>query len=218
MMAKSKKTYDRESLDLKMKFGAQFSISGLSAVGTSATMSGLREKLPDFYRFISGGAIMREKATELGMTIEEFCVFNKENLRKGYDRECDKKLADFCKQDYLVGESRLFPLWSPRAFKVRLICPENVASKRRFLDLKKKNPDVTLEEVTQMIRERNRDDAERYNKLYPGWDWGDRDFDLVVDTSIFNIEEVVERILAEHKKWLFEQETAGCLLHDVVNY
>lgn len=60
----------------------------------------------------------------------------------------------------------------------------------------------TPEEIYQKITERLISEKKRYQELY-GIDHTDQsNFDLVIDTNQNNLQEVVQKIVAEYKKWL----------------
>lgn len=114
----------------------QISITGVTAVGTSSAVSALQKLLPrNLYRFISAGGVMREKASVLQMTIEEFINHCANNPQLEIDRELDTLVNCFGLLDYGVLESRLGHITWPLSFKVRLICPTYIRATRRAQQL-----------------------------------------------------------------------------------
>lgn len=108
----------------------QLSITSLSGVGSSTLLDGLKkhfEKLP--YRYVSGGAITRAQAAELGMNIERFVEYKVDHPE--YDLKCDEMIAHFAKHDYMIGESRLAHYDMPAAYHVLGTCELSERAKRR---------------------------------------------------------------------------------------
>lgn len=192
--------FDRFFVSRLPVFSNQFSITSQTAAGKTTCLKGLREKLEGTapYRWVSGGALMRAKAESLGMTIEEFATFNREHPEEGYDRWLDQTIAVLGQHNWVVCESRLSHVFMPSAFKVLLKCEPMERARRRA-----KDNDGDVDKALQKILGRDRDDNERYERLYPGCLWPDSDFDLVIDTTHRSDPcQSVNEILESHRSWL----------------
>lgn len=182
-------------------FRNQISITSKTAVGKTTLLRELKKKLDNLpYRWVSGGALMRARAASLGMTIEEFAVHNHLHPEEGHDRWCDDTIAHFAEHDWVICEGRLPHFFMPRAFKVLLVCNPHTRAARRQGD----NSEKPLWQVLRDIEERDRNDAKRYEKLYPECLWPEENFDLVIETDKLSIDGEVELLLGEHRKWAGE--------------
>lgn len=206
------KKFDKKTLSTEIYFSNQISITSLTGCGSSTTLNMLKERLKNFpYRFVSGGFIMRSIASSFrseefpnGMTIEQFAKYNREHPEDQFDLKCDQMLSQFAEQNWSIIEGRLPHIMAPHSFRVLLNCDATIRAERRRAQ---KYPEMSVEEVLQLIEKRDNDDNARYEKLYPGCLWPDSDYDLVIDTGKFSPDQVVEKIIDEHTKWANENTT-----------
>lgn len=200
--------FTRRSFRLvKERFAHQISITSLTAAGRSTLLQRLKRTFAGTpYRFVSGGEMMRRRAQELDMTIEEFARFNREHPEDGHDRWCDDEIARMAKLNWLIGEGRLTHIFMPRAFHVLLTCPVQERARRRHAQLRaqlgRKCP--RYEKVVVDILRRDDDDAARYEEMYPGCMWKPEDFDAVIDTKAHDEAEVENIVHHIHRQWLAE--------------
>ena len=183
-----------------MVFRNHISITADSGVGSTTTAKRLHAVLGYApWRWVNAGAIMRIFAKELGMSIEDFAVYNSAHLEEKFDERCDDMIKHFGEQDYVIFEGRLVHYFAPHAFHVRLICDPHIRAERRSKDMHM----FTKEEVYQKIMERDRQNTERYTKVY-GKDvlWPDDKFDLVLDTGLLTPDIIAQKILEGHTEWL----------------
>ena len=89
----------------------------------------------------------------------------------------------------------------PCAYHVLLVCDIEVRAYRRQRDF----PNLTMAAIHTSILKRDDDDEARYGKLYPGTNWPQTDFDLVVDTSAHNKHVVASLVLEGHERWLIKK-------------
>lgn len=172
-------------------------ITSETGVGSSTTLKKLREHYgPVLWRYISGGSIMRARARERGMTIDEFAAFNREHPEAGYDLRCDQDIREYGKQNHTILEGRLTHAFVPHGMHVLLKCPVAVRAERRQAD-----EGGLLATHVSRIEQRDRDDRERYQHLYPGCLWSETEFDLELNTSILSPADVVQRIVDFHVNW-----------------
>lgn len=182
-----------------MKFEHQISITSQTGVGSSSLLKVLREKLGNQpYRFVSGGSLMRERAKSLGMTIDEFALYNREHPEEGHDLWCDQMIAHMAESDWMICESRLSHHFMPGAFKVLLECSIGIRARRRHAD----QPDRAFQEVLSEMKERDKNDNLRYELLYPGCIWSPKKFDLRLNTEGTLPSKLADYLLEEHEKWV----------------
>ena len=167
----------------------KITIFGMAGTGTSSVGKMLAEKLN--YPFISGGDIARMTASELNMTVNDIDILSKTD--KKYDLLRDERLKKFGKEHLdCVIEARLGWYNVPDSFKIKLTCPDDVRIKR-IMNREKK----TYEQVWSETIERENAVRERF-KAYYNMDFdketGDSNFDLVIDSSKYGIEQIVEII------------------------
>lgn len=179
-------------------------ICGGLGSGKSSTAKMVAQKL-GFLHF-SSGDFFRQVGMELGLSVNEL---NKkaENDPK-IDEMTDQKLRDMNNSERVVIDSRTAFHWIPESFKVYLELPPEIAMNRILDDLKenrlrqKSEGTSTAEEVYLKIQERFESEQKRYWELYKINNTEKSNFDLVVDTNKNNLEQVVDVIVSEYKKWL----------------
>ena len=179
-------------------------IAGTLGSGKSSTADMIAKKLG--YNRFSSGDFMRKIALEMGISLNELSV--KAQTDDSIDKKIDAAVQEAGKLNKkIVVDSRLAFHWIPKSFKVYLNLPPEIAKERIFGDLQKNQlrkeseKATTSEEIYGMIR-RRRSEEDRYKKLY-GIDHTDRNnFDLIIDTEKNNLEQVVDIIIEEYKKWL----------------
>jgi cytidylate kinase len=179
------------------------SITGTLGSGKSSTADLVAKEL-GFTRF-SSGDFTRKIALEMGISLNELSKL--EEADKSIDIRVDAEVKKVGEMSKIVIDSRLAYHFIPDSFKVYLDLPPEIAKERIFNNLKE-NPlrkesesSSTPEEIYKKIIDRRETEKKRYKELY-GVDHTDhKNFDLVVDTNINNLEEVVAIIVAEYEKW-----------------
>ena len=166
---------------------AKITIFGLSGTGKTSTGKDLAKKLG--YEFQSTGNMFRAQAMDLGLTLGELEEISKKN--KKYDIELDKKVEDYGKtHDNFIFESRLAWYFIPDSFKVHLVC---VLEDRLQRVASREGKD--FETVRKETEHRENAIFERYKNYYGIEDVSDPShFDLEIDTTVNNMEKVVEII------------------------
>lgn len=145
------------------------------------------------------GQIFRDIAKEKGMTLEEFhklCDENPETDRQvdGYAVDLSKKYKD------LVIEGRTLWYFIPESLKIYLKVSDKEGAKRIFEELKRdnnRNEGNSLDsepEVLKSITERKAKDDKRYLNYYGINIRDEKNYDLVLDTTYFPIEEVFKKV------------------------
>lgn len=195
-------TFTRAATKPEWFFSDVITITSQTGVGSSTTLKLMRTALSNDgrKRFISGGAIMRSFAESRGMTIYDFAAYNAKHPDQGYDLKCDTEIRGYGSQNHTVIEGRLPHVFAPHGYHVKLVCPTDVRAGRRKKD--KEYGHLPVGEIITMIEQRDSDDDGRYEVLYPGCLWPDKDFDIVLDTSTSNAAQVVNSILKEHDLWV----------------
>lgn len=193
-------SYARESLHQRFFFSDSITISSSSGVGGTTTFDLLKSHLPECTRFVSGGAAMRALAQQKGMSIEEFAVHLLDHPE--VDRQIDRMIKEFGQQNFTLIEGRL-PHILVSGFRVKLDCMLDERARRACL---KANPErePTASEIklaANKLDGRDKADALRYDKLYPGWNWSNVHYDLCLRTDKLKPNEVVNEILQSHKEW-----------------
>ena len=194
----SLKNYSRSATRPDRYFSHSITITGATGVGTTTTLEELQKKLGRPWRFVSAGEMMRARAKQLGVSLEELLLLNRDDPSN--DHECDNMITEFGTHNYTVIEGRLPHVFVSPAFHVLLTCPLNVRAQRRLKH--GSSLGKNLDEVARLIETRDREDRARYQNLYPGGLWPDTDFDLVIDTSQFLPERIVSQIIDGRATWI----------------
>lgn len=178
-------------------------ISGFPGSGKSSTAELVAKKL-DFTRF-SSGDFMRKIALEMNISLNEL------NLQAQTNNTIDKKIDDEVKKagemQKIVIDSRLAFHWIPESFKVYLDLAPEIAKKRIMEDLEKNilrrqsENSSSVEEIYGKIVSRLESEKKRYKELYNVDHTDKNNFDLIIDTNKNNLEQVVNIIVTEYKKW-----------------
>lgn len=182
-------------------------IAGELGSGKSSTAKALAEKLG--YIHTSTGDFMRNLAHERGISLSELSAIAE------HDKTIDTLLDDYNRSvgemENVVIDSRLGFHFIPESFKVFLDLSPSVAAERILQD-KKTNPNRhreshedfdTKESIIASVSARLESEKKRYKDLYGIEDHTDRtNFDLVVNTELFGIQEIAENIIEEYNTWL----------------
>ena len=162
-------------------------ISGSAGTGKSTVAKALARRFK--LRHISAGGKMRELAKELGFNTKgrEFLKFyNYLRNHSSIDRKLDREIIHEVKEGSCVIESRLaaYIIKLP-SFKILLKVPDSIAARRIAL-----RDGISKSEALNIIRKRNKEDLIRYKKLY-NININDYSiYDMILDTSFFNIKDM----------------------------
>jgi len=187
-----------------MKKKEIIAITGTLGSGKSSTADLVAEKL-SFRRF-SSGDFMRKLALGMGISLEE--LQRQAETDDSIDLKIDEEIRKMGKDEKIVIDSRLVFHWIPESFKVYLDLPPKIAKGRILNNLKdnklrrESENSSTPEEIYGKIIRRLESEKKRYKELY-GLDHTDKkSFDLVIDTNKNNLNQVVDIIVEEYKKWI----------------
>lgn len=167
----------------------RIAISGKSGCGNT-TVSGLvAQKLG--IKLIN--YTFRQLAQEKGMTLEQ--VIEAAKTDNSYDKYIDSHQVELAMQESCVLGSRL-AIWVLKEadFKVYLLASDEVRANRIF-----KREGGDLQKIKDFTAMRDREDSRRYKEIY-GIDNNDYSFaDLIIDTSLYNPEQISDMIINELK-------------------
>jgi cytidylate kinase len=175
------------------------SINGPGGSGKSTLAKMLAQEL-GWPRYYIGG-IRRKKAKAEGMTLAEYNKLGESD--PSTDIEVDKYQRRLCKkEDNFVIEGRTSWLFIPHSIKIYLDVDKNIAAKRILADIKKRggrNEDKnlkTIADVKESLRKRLESDKRRYKKYYNVDVYDQKHYDLIIDTSKLNQEEIFNQVIS----------------------
>lgn len=168
------------------------SISGPPGSGTSTLAENLRNKTG--YDLVSAGDIFKQLAKDHNMTVGEFSNLAEETPEydKMVDDEIQRKVETSDYNKGLIVDSRIaaWKLSDQIDLRIYLKSPVSVRSQRL---------EDREETVDEMIK-REQSEAERYMDYY-NIDISDLSvYDLIIDTSVFNKESVLDISVEAHRK------------------
>lgn len=179
-------------------------ICGGLGSGKSSTAKKVAQLLG--FKHFSSGDFFRQVGLELGLSVTETNIRAETDPK--IDEMTDQKLRDMNNAEKVVIDSRTAYHWIPNSFKVYLDLPVEIA-KERILNsikedkLREQSEQVkTKEEVLNKMTERFISEQKRYWDLYKIDNTDKSQFDLIIDTNKNNLEEVVNEIILNYKKWI----------------
>jgi cytidylate kinase len=176
------------------------SITGDLGSGKSSVAKILCEKLG--YKFISTGVIQRKLGLEKGMNTLEFNKYANDN--KEVDDYIDQHLKDINNgnESYIL-DSRLAWFFVNKSFKVYLITFNQIAAQRILNDNNRiGEPNATnIDKKIKESEKRKNIENSRFEKHYGIKYDIFESFDLIIDTSYADLEQVANIILNAYLKW-----------------
>jgi len=157
------------------------------------------------FKHFSSGDFFRQVGLELGLSVTE--TNKRAEIDPKIDEMTDQKLRDLRNAEKTVIDSRTAYHWIPESFKVYLELPVEIAKERILNSIKedklRKQSEraSTNEEVLKKMKERFEMEQKRYWDLYKINNTDKSQFNLIVDTNKNNLNQVVEIIVSEYKKW-----------------
>lgn len=168
-------------------------ISGKAGSGKSTVAKLLSEKLK--LRHYSIGDLMRAMASDKGIGLMELNkLAEKDN---SIDLELDKRLKELGKtKDNFVVDGRLAAFFIPNAqVRVFLDTNDKVRAERILKDKREHEQSKDLNEMVKKIQEREKSEKKRYQQYY-SVDYLDKKlYNLFIDTTELNPNDVVEKII-----------------------
>lgn len=176
----------------------RITISGEAGSGKSTVADIIADKLK--IKRHSTGDYMRTMASARGVSIIELNKIAETD--PSIDRELDdwQKKLEKKKDEEFVLDSRLGFHFIPSAKKVFLKADLNTRAQRIFNSIRLTEENTTLKKTIENIKKRQTIDRQRYIEKY-GVDYLDfSKYDLVLDTTKMQPEEVAEKIIEFMKK------------------
>lgn len=179
-------------------------ICGGLGSGKSSTAKKVAQVLG--FKHFSSGDFFRQVGLELGLSVTETNIRAETDPK--IDEMTDQKLRDMNNAEKVVIDSRTAYHWIPNSFKIYLDLAVEIA-KERILNsikedkLREQSEQVkTKEEVLNKMTERFTSEQKRYWDLYKIDNTDKSQFDLIIDTDKNNLNQVVDIIISEYKKWI----------------
>jgi len=146
------------------------------------------------YKHVSIGDLRGRLAQKHGMTIDEF---NQLGMKEEWtDKETDKELQKLIGKGDIIIDTWVGYHFIPDSIKIYLEVDYKEGARRIFKDQRPDEPKKkTVEEVEKMIKKRVEDSRTRYKKWYDTDILDMSNYDLIIDTTKLNREEVVDKIL-----------------------
>ena len=186
-------------------------ISGTPGSGKSTVAKILVDKLGAERIYVGG--IRRELARKKGMTLEELNEYAKTHAET--DVDVDKKASAQAHElekegKTVIVEGRTQYHFLPESIKIFIKVDLEVGAKRIWKDLqdksireKRNEADIsTFEELKKEIQEREDKDSGRYKKYYEIDHRDESNYDLIIDSTNINAQEVADKII----KFIEEKE------------
>jgi cytidylate kinase len=177
-------------------------ICGLPGSGKSSTAMRLAQTLA--YKHFSSGDLFRAIAKARSLSIEE--INKTAELEKEIDYAVDERLRQMASENEMVIDSRMAFHWMPRSFKVFLKIDPRTAAERTFKHMQEvgrtSQSAASVDEVYAKTVQRTASELKRYAALYDVDYTDESNFDLVVDTALHPLDEVVKLISEKYREWL----------------
>lgn len=179
-------------------------ICGGLGSGKSSTAKKVAEILG--FQHFSSGDFFRQVGLELGLSINE--INKRAETDPKIDEMTDQKLRNMRDKEKVVIDSRTAYHWIPESFKIYLDLSQEIAKDRVLNSLKENKLRMESEQISsaeeayEKMQERFLSEQKRYWTLYKINNTDKNNFDLIIDTNKNNLEEVVNIIVTEYKKWI----------------
>ncbi len=172
-------------------------ISGQPGTGKSTVAKKLAMKLS--FERKSSGDFQRQLANEKGISIKELADL--ESKDPALDKMVDERQKKFGEQyDDFVMDTWLGAKFIPHSVKIYLYADEDIRAKRIFHDKENKirldsEKLSNFEETKQNMVSRDNNNIERWKRYYD-FDYTEKShYDLTIDTSDIDSDEVIQKIL-----------------------
>jgi cytidylate kinase len=181
-------------------------IGGRPGSGKSTTAKAISEQL-GFMHF-SSGDLFRAVSREHGQDVlQSNLEAEKEDGVSKIDQLVDQRLRDIGTNDnQLVIDSRMAWHWMPYSFRVFLDLDLETAAHRILGGMtperiQAEHISEDPAEYAESLNERLESEARRYKKMYQINPYDLTNYDLVVDTKVNSVEEVVAQIVEVYTSW-----------------
>ena len=178
-------------------------LAGKPGSGKSSAAKGIAKALG--YERTSVGDFMRELAQQRGVSITELNVMAVTD--ESIDKELDAANIALNDRSELVVDGRLSYHFVPDSFKVFLDLDLSISAERIFNDQtadRHASGEVvaSAKELQQLLEKRLSAERIRYKEWYNVETADLSAFDLLIDTSKYPLDTVVDIIVTDYKKWL----------------
>lgn len=174
------------------------SISGQLGAGKTTAAKTIAQELG--LAFYNNGSMFRELAKKRNMTLVEYLLYGETHPE--VDTEIDEYQKNLGRtEDNFIIDSRLGWHFIPQSLKLFFTVDPHVGAQRIFDELQKdnsRNEDKQLDTVEAVLESNQRrmtTDTLRYQKLYDINPFDPGHFDIVIDTTTLNREQVVTEAL-----------------------
>lgn len=182
-------------------------IAGRPGSGKSTTAKGVAKQLG--YKHFSSGDLFRQVSKEHGVDVLQLNL-DAERVQgiSDVDELVDQKLRDIGEtENEIVIDSRMAWHWMPDSFKVFLdldlkTAAERILSSMTLERMEAENIPRTPEEYAKVLLKRLESESRRYKKMYDVDPYHVENYDLIVDTRIYGVEEAITYVTQQYKKWL----------------
>ena len=180
-------------------------IAGRPGSGKSTAAKELAKRLD--YKHFSSGDLFRDLARQNGVN-DLTRAMRSPIINDKLDDVVDGKLREIGQeQDRLVIDSRTAWHWMPSSFKVFLDLDLKQAAQRIINEtsehrLSSESLSNDVKEYTRLLKDRLDAEADRYQVKYNIDPYDVSNYDLVIDTSVNNVEATVSQILKNYQDWL----------------
>jgi CMP/dCMP kinase len=150
-------------------------------------------------KYYSTGSIFRKIAVDMQISLKELGELAKK------DKRIDKRIDNYqrklgIKEDDFILEGRLGFHFIPKSIKVCLRVQLEESAKRIMKDNRSDEKFKNLNEAIGSIKLRRKSEKERYEELYKVDIDKDKNYDLVIDTTIIPATKVAQKIIKYVKK------------------
>ena len=181
-------------------------ICGMTGCGKSTVAERLAEKYG--LRYISGGDALKDLAAEAGYEVdgrgwwesdEGMRFFEERMADPEFDRMADHKLLEQARAGGVILDSWTMPWLFDGGFKIWLEASEAARASRLA-----GRDGMLVEDALKVLREKDERTRSIYEKLY-GFRLGEdfSPFDMILDVSLLDADEVFETVCLVVDKWLF---------------
>jgi predicted cytidylate kinase len=149
----------------------------------------------------STGSIQRKIANKLKVSTLRLNQISENNKNIDFEIDCFSKSLNDKKENFII-DSRLAWFFIKDIFKIFLSVDETIAANRVFSDLKRKSEKYNnFEQTLQAIKKRKKSEQNRYQNLYKINIDNYNHYDLVINTSHFEINEITNIIINSLEKF-----------------
>lgn len=179
-------------------------LAGRPGSGKSSTAKTVAAQLG--YNHFSSGDLFRALGRERGIDVLQANLTAEQNAE--VDHLVDARLQEIGRsQDNQVIDSRTAWHWIPNSFKVFLDLDLQVAAERILSgmdDARLASEHVHRDpvEYAELLQKRLDSETRRYKALYNIDPYDTSNYDLVIDTAAYNLDQVVQLVLEKYRAWL----------------